>query len=616
MTDVQTEAPSTHAFQTETKQLLKLMIHSLYSNKEIFLRELISNAADACEKLRFMTLQQNAGVTADAPPSIRIALNADARTLTVSDNGVGMSEQDVIDNLGTIARSGTRQFMDQLSGDARKDSQLIGQFGVGFYSAFIVASKVEVVTRKAGESTATRWSSEGEGSYTLAPAERDGHGTDVVLTLKDDESEFLESARIEHLVRRYSDHIAIPVALDDKVLNQAKALWTRNKSDISEDEYQSFYQHIAHDWEPPISWAHHRVEGTLDYTSLLYLPGRAPFDLWDRDQARGVQLYVKRVFIMDRAAELLPSYLRFVKGLVDTADLPLNVSREILQGNRVVDRLKSALTKRALDLIEFLAADRPEDYARFWSVFGAVLKEGVVEDAANRDRIVKLLRFATTHDSDSASVSLADYVARMPEAQTAIYLISADSRAVALNSPHLEGFKQKGVEVLLLTDPVDEWLIAHLPEFEGRKLLSVTTAEDAPKPEADAADSDAQAAAFADVLPKVQAALEGRVQSVTLSHRLTESAACLVDTDEGMSRRLEAMLRQAGQTPPTRLPVLELNPTHDLVAQLQQAADAQRFAALADVLLGQAQLAEGGRLDDPHRFVRCVNQLLSGAGSS
>lgn len=613
MTDVQTEGPSTHAFQTETKQLLKLMIHSLYSNKEIFLRELISNAADACEKLRFMTLQQSEGVTADAPPSIRIAANADARTLTISDNGLGMSEQDVIDNLGTIARSGTRQFIDQLSGDARKDSQLIGQFGVGFYSAFIVASKVEVVTRKAGESAATRWSSEGEGSYTLEPAERDGHGTDVVLTLKDDESEFLETARIEHLVRRYSDHIAIPVALDDKTLNQAKALWTRNKADISEDDYRSFYQHIAHDWEPPISWAHHRVEGTLDYTSLLYLPGRAPFDLWDRDQARGVQLYVKRVFIMDRAAELLPSYLRFVKGLVDTADLPLNVSREILQGNRVVDRLKAALTKRALDLIESLAADRPDDYVRFWSTFGAVLKEGVVEDTTNRDRIVKLLRFATTQHSETASVSLDDYVARMPEDQTAIYLISADSRAVALNSPHLEGFKQKGFEVLLLTDPVDEWLIAHLPEFEGRKLLSVTTAEDVHKPEGDSAASDAQAADFVDVLSRVQTALEGRVQSVMLSQRLTESAACLVDADEGMSRRLEAMLRQAGQTPPTRLPVLELNPAHDLVSQLKHAAD-DRFAALADVLLGQAQLAEGGKLDDPHRFVRSVNELLSGAG--
>lgn len=607
-----TTAPQTHSFQAETRQLLKLMIHSMYSNKEIFLRELISNASDACEKLRFLAVQSPEQLGDVSDLKVTLAIDKDARTLTIADNGVGMNEQDVRDNLGTIARSGTRQFLTQLSGDQKKDSQLIGQFGVGFYSAFIVADKVEVLTRKAGEDAAVRWVSDGEGEFTVAAAEKAERGTEITLHLREDEAEFLEPSRIEHIVRRYSDHIGLPIRLDGETINQARALWTRPKSELKDEDYQQFYQHIAHDWEAPTAWAHHKVEGTLEYTSLLFIPKRAPVDLWDRDHARGLQLYVKRVFILDRAAELLPSYLRFVRGLVDSADLPLNVSREMLQGNRTAEKLKSALTKRVLDLLDDLAKNRPEDYAEFWKSFGAVLKEGIVEDQANQARLAGLLRFTSTTSGDACSVTLADYVARMPSGQTSIYFHSADSLAAARNSPHLEGFRKKGYEVLLLTDRIDEWVTAHMTEFEGRKLVSVAAAAADVEGVIETADKAKQDEDFADTLSKLQQALEGRIASARLSSRLTESPSCLVAADHGVSRRLEAMLRQAGESVPTSLPILEVNAAHPLVERLKGCADAEDFADLAELLLGQAVLAEGGQLNDPARFVKSLNSLLLG----
>lgn len=609
-------APQTHSFQAETRQLLKLMIHSMYSNKEIFLRELISNASDACEKLRFLALQSPEQLGDVSDLKVTLQINKDARTLTIADNGVGMSEQEVRENLGTIARSGTRQFLTQLSGDQKKDSQLIGQFGVGFYSAFIVADKVEVLTRKAGEDSAVRWVSDGEGEFTLASAEKAERGTEITLHLREDESEFLEPSRIETIVRRYSDHIGLPISLDDKTINQARALWTRPKSELKDEDYQQFYQHIAHDWEPPAAWAHHKVEGTLEYTSLLFIPKRAPFDLWDRDHARGVQLYVKRVFIMDRAAELLPPYLRFVRGLVDTADLPLNVSREILQGNRTAEKLKSALTKRVLDQLDEMAKNRPDDYAEFWKTFGAVLKEGMVEDQANHSRLTGLLRFASTTSAEAQSVTLADYVARMPTEQTSIYFHSADSMAAARNSPHLEGFRKKGFEVLLLTDRIDEWVTAHLTEFEGRKLVSVAAAASDVEGVIETAEKAKMDSDFAETLPRLQKALDGRIESARLSSRLTESPSCLVAAEHGVSRRLEAMLRQAGESIPTSLPILEINAEHPLVTRLNGVTDDAEFTDLAELLLGQAVLAEGGQLSDPAQFVKSLNSLLLGRPES
>lgn len=604
----------THAFQAETRQLLKLMIHSLYSNKEIFLRELISNASDACDKLRFLALKDPALVGEATELKVELALDKEARTLTLRDNGIGMSRQEVIDNLGTIARSGTKSFMESLSGDQKKDAQLIGQFGVGFYSAFIVADRVTVTTRRAGESEAVCWASDGQGEYTLEPAEKAERGTEIVLHLRPEEEEFLEPLRIETLVRKYSDHIGLPILLDGKTLNQASALWTRPKADLKDEDYQQFYQHIAHDWEPPLAWAHHKVEGTLEYTSLLFIPQRAPFDLWDREQARGVQLYVKRVFILDRAAELLPSYLRFVRGLVDTADLPLNVSRELLQGNRTAEKLKSALTKRALDLLDELATNRPDDYALCYAAFGAVLKEGIVEDPANRERIAKLLRFASTR-TDSPEVSLADYLGRKPEDQKAIYFHTAETLSAARGSPHLEGFRKKGYEVLLLTDRIDEWVVNHLTEFEGVKLVSVAAAGEEVESVVETADKARHEGEFKDVLPRLETLLKDRIASVRLTGRLTESPACLVAADAGLSRRLEALLRQSGQAMPASKPVFELNPEHPLVQRLKSTEDEAAFGDLAELLHGQAVLAEGGQLDDPAGFVKRLNHLvLQGLG--
>lgn len=601
-------------FQAEVRQLLHLMIHSLYSNKEIFLRELISNASDACDKLRFLALAQPE-LSDDQELAIELRVDREAGTLTLSDNGIGMSYEEVIDNLGTIARSGTRKFLDSLSGDQKKDSGLIGQFGVGFYSAFIVADHVTVLTRRAGADRATRWESRGEGEFTVESVDKPGRGTEVILHLRDEDREFLEPHRLRGLVRRYSDHIGLPIRLREQAdaapetLNQARAFWTRPKSELKDEDYQQFYQHLTHDHAPALAWAHHKVEGTLEYTSLLYLPSRASFDLWDRDPQRGLQLYVKRVFIMDKAAELLPPYLRFMRGLVDTADLPLNVSREILQNNRTVEKIRGALVKRALDLIEDLARQRPEDYAKFWDTFGAVLKEGLVEDPANRERIAGLCRFVSSTHSERAEVSLQGYIERMPAAQSKIYFLTADTVAAALGSPHLEGFRAKGYEVLLLTDRIDEWVAAHLTEFGGKALESVARASKDVESLIETTDRARHEGEYREALERIQALLGDRVESVRLSARLTESPACLVASEHALSRRLEEILKRAGENVPGSRPILELNPSHPLVERLKS-AEGEMAGDLAEVLLGQATLAEGAQLPDPAGFVRRLNRLI------
>lgn len=603
-----------HEFQAETRSLLRLMIHSMYSNKEIFLRELVSNASDACDKLRFLAIQQPE-LAGDGELAVELAIDKEAGTLTVRDNGVGMSRQEVIDNLGTIARSGTKQFMEQLSGDQAKDSQLIGQFGVGFYSAFIVADKVTVRTRRAGADEAVVWESAGEGEYSLEACDKEDRGTEVVLHIRDDDKEFLEPMRLENVVRKYSDHIGLPIRLkgegdaESRVLNEARALWTRPKSELSDEDYTGFYQHIAHDFQPPLAWAHHRVEGNLEYTSLLYIPAQAPFDLYNREQQHGVKLYVKRVFILDRADELLPSYLRFVRGLVDTADLPLNVSREILQSNRVVDKIRSALVKRVLDLLDDMAEKRPEDYAKFWTQFGRVLKEGVVEDPANSERIAKLLRFNSTQDSAAQTVTLADYVSRMPEGQEKILYLTGESLPALKNSPHLEGFRKAGYEVLLLADRVDEWVVTHLTEFDGKPLESAARGDAEAAGKIETPDKARFEAEFAEVVGKLPEALGGRIESARLSARLTESPSCLVVPENGMSRQLLEILKQAGEAAPETKPILEINPEHPLVERLKT-ADGEGFGDLAEVLFGQAVLAEGGQLDDPSGFVKRLNKLI------
>jgi len=601
-------------FQAETRQLLQLMIHSLYSNKEIFLRELISNASDACDKLRFAAIGNPALLGSDEL-GIELVVDKAAGTLTLKDNGIGMSREEVIDNLGTIARSGTKKFIESLSGDQRKDSQLIGQFGVGFYSSFIVADKVTVLSKRADADEAVRWESDGQGEFVVEPSFKQDRGTEVILHLREDDREFLEPFRLQSIVRKYSDHIGLPIRMrNDKdeleTLNQARAFWTRSKSELKDEDYQQFYQHLAHDFEPALGWAHHRVEGNLEYTSLLYIPTRAPFDLWDREQARGVQLYVKRVFIMDRAAELLPSYLRFVRGLVDTADLPLNVSRELLQGNRTVEKIRAALVKRVLDLLEEMAEKRPEDYAKFWQTFGQVLKEGIVEDHANQERIARLCRFHSTQDSAAPTVSLGDYLARMPEGQDKLYYITADSLTAARGSPHLEGFRKRGFEVLLLVDRIDEWVVSHLPQFQGKTLESVARASKDIESKIETPEKARHEAEFGDVLKRVEKALEGRVEAVRLSVRLTESPSCLVAGEHALSRRLEEMLKRAGESVPVSKPVLELNPEHPLVKRLRDTADDAGFADLAEVLLGQGVLAEGGQLENPADFVQRLNRLI------
>jgi molecular chaperone HtpG len=611
--------PQIKEFQAETKQVLRLVIHSLYSHKEIFLRELISNASDACEKLRFEAIARPELMGAD---SLAVTLTPDstAGTLSIKDNGIGMSEAEVIDNLGTIARSGTKKFLETLSGDSAKDAQLIGQFGVGFYSAFIVADKVTVLTKRGDESGAAtpgvRWDSDGEGQYEIQASDKTDRGTEVILHLREEDKEFLEPGRLRQLVRKYSDHLSIPIVLkaDDKeeTLNQAKAFWTRPKSELKDEDYQAFYKHLTHDSEDARVWAHNKVEGNIEYTSLLYLPKRAPFDLFEREQKGGIQLYVKRVFIMDKAAELLPPYLRFMRGLVDSSDLPLNVSRELLQSDRTVEKIKSALVKRSLDMLEDLAANKPEEYAEFWKTFGVVLKEGIIDDAAQKTRIAKLLRFHSTAEAgDAPVVTLEAYVSRMKADQKSIYFLTADSLPAARNSPHLEGFRAKGMEVLLLTDRIDEWVAAHLHEFEGKTLANVASAAADVASAIDTPDKAAAETEFKDTLERLGKTLTGKIASAQVSARLTDSPAVLVAGEFGMSLRMGRILKQAGQNNPfATLPILEVNPKHPLIERLKQTADDESFADLAHVLYDQAMLAEGGELDDPAVFVRRVNRLI------
>jgi molecular chaperone HtpG len=606
--------PEIKEFQAETKQVLRLVIHSLYSHKEIFLRELISNASDACEKLRFESLSKPDLLGADEL-AVTLIPDAEAGTLTVMDNGIGMTEAEVIDNLGTIARSGTKKFLETLSGDAAKDSQLIGQFGVGFYSSFIVADRVTVLTKRT-DAPGVRWNSDGEGSYEIQGSDKSDRGTEVVLHLRDEDKEFLEPSRLRSLVRKYSDHLSIPIILKTgdtaETVNQAKAFWTRPKSELTDADYQAFYKHLTHDSEDARAWAHNKVEGSIEYTSLLYLPQRAPFDLFERDQRGGVQLYVKRVFIMDKAAELLPTWLRFMRGLVDTADLPLNVSRELLQNNRTVEKIKSALVRRSLDLFEELATDKPEQYADFWKTFGVVLKEGVIEDAGQKTRIAKLLRFHSTSSSgDAPEVTLDAYVGRMKSDQKAIYYLTADSLLAARNSPHLEGFGSSGFEVLLLTDRIDEWVVSHLHEFEGKTLTNVASAAADVASAIETPEKAAAESSYKDTVERVGKALAGKVASARVSGRLTDSPAVLVAGEFGVSLRMTRILKQAGQNNPfATLPILELNPKHALVERLKDTVDETSFAELAHVLYDQALLAEGGDLDDPAIFVKRINKLI------
>jgi molecular chaperone HtpG len=612
-------------FQTEVRQLLNLMIHSLYSNKEIFLRELISNASDACDKLRFEALTDDALYEGDSDLRIRVQVDRENRTITVTDNGVGMSRGEVVDNLGTIAKSGTRQFFESLTGDQAKDAKLIGQFGVGFYSAFIIADKVTVSTRRAGvgREHGVNWESDGEGRYSLATVDKAERGTQVVLHLREGEDEFLDGFRLRSIIRKYSDHISLPIEMPSTVeekqgefetVNSASALWARSKKDITDEEYKAFYKHVGHDFEDPLAWTHNHVEGNQSYTSLLYIPQRAPFDLWERDSRHGIKLYVRRVFIMDDAEQLMPHYLRFVRGVIDSDDLPLNVSREILQHNKLIDTMRSASVKKVLGLLEDLAAKEPERYAGFWKEFGRVIKEGPAEDFANRERIAKLLRFASTHvDSPEQSVSLQDYVGRMAEGQTKIYYITADSYAAATKSPHLEVFRKKGIEVLLLWDRVDEWTMSHLTEFDGKSLVSVA------KGDLDlgeiGAKEDQEAAKVAEaelkpLLDRMHKALGDKVKEIRFSHRLTDSPACLVLETQDMAVHLQRVLRQAGHEIPVSKPTLEINPQHMLVRQLESETDEQRFADWSHVLFDQAMLAEGGQLEDPAGFVGRLNGLL------
>lgn len=626
-----TAQKETLGFQTEVKQLLHLMIHSLYSNKEIFLRELISNASDAADKLRFEALADSALFENDGDLKIRVAFDRQARTLTITDNGIGMSRDEVIHNIGTIAKSGTREFFSKLSGDQAKDANLIGQFGVGFYSAFIVADKVTLTTRRAGltHEHGVRWESAGEGDYTLEMVEKATRGTEIVLHLREDQDEFLSDWKIKNTLRKYSDHITLPIVMkktewkdgeelptdEEETVNQASALWARAKNDIDDEQYQEFYKHVAHDFEAPLAWSHSRVEGKQEYISLLYIPSRAPFDLYDRQTKHGIKLYVKRVFIMDDAEKLMPQYLRFVKGVIDSADLPLNVSREILQESREMDGIKSGSVKKVLGLLEDMAENSPEKYATFWKEFGRALKEGPGEDFANKEKIASLLRFSTTlDDSETQAVSLHDYISRMKDGQEKIYYVTADSFAAAKNSPHLEIFRKKGIEVLLLAERVDEWLVGSLHEFEGKKLQSVAKGDlDLGKLEDEAEKEQQKQAedAFKPLLERIQTMLGEQVKEVRVTHRLTDSPACLVTGEHDMSAHLERLLKAAGQQAPSTRPTLEINPSHKLLARLKEEGDDARFADLAHVLFDQALLAEGGQLQDPASFVRRINGLLA-----
>ena len=628
----------TLGFQTEVKQLLQLMIHSLYSNREIFLRELISNASDACDKLRFEALHNDTLFEGDSDFKIRIAFDKGAKTLTISDNGVGMSREEVITNLGTIAKSGTREFFSQLTGDQKKDANLIGQFGVGFYSSFIVADRVTVLTRRAGlePDQGVRWESEGAGEFNIEMVDRPVRGTEITLHLKEGQEDLLASYKLRSIVRKYSDHILQPIMMkkeewdkekneqvmtdEDETVNQASALWARSKNDITDEQYKEFYKHVGHDFEDPLAWTHARVEGRQEYTHLLYIPSRAPFDLWDRNARHGVKLYVQRVFIMDDAEQLLPVYLRFVRGVVDSNDLPLNISREILQESKDIEAIRSGCTRKVLSLLEGLAKDEKEKYVGFWKQFGRVLKEGIGEDFANKEKIAGLLRFASTRaDTDEETVSLADYLARKKEGQDKIYYVTADSFNAAKNSPHLEVFRQKGIEVLLLSDRVDEWVVSHLTEFEKKELVSVARGGldlGALADEAERKAVEHDATQLKDLIARIKASLGERVKEVRVTHRLTESPACLVADEHDVSANLARMLKAAGQGVPPSKPILEVNPKHPVVLRLKD--EEKKFDDWAAVLFDQALLAEGGQLDDPAGFVKRINGLMleMGGGGS
>lgn len=620
----------TRGFQTEAKQLLHLMIHSLYSNREIFLRELVSNASDAADKLRFEAVSNGDLYEGDTDLKIRISFDKEAKTLTISDNGIGMSRDEVVDNLGTIAKSGTAQFMQKLSGDQKKDAQLIGQFGVGFYSAFIVADRVVVTSRRAGSpaSEGVRWECSGDAEFIVETVEKATRGTTIELHLKSDALEFADNWRLRSIIKKYSDHIAIPVVMqkpvaideenkdkepEDEVINTATALWTRSRSDVTDEEYKEFYKHVSHDFTDPLTWSHNRVEGNLDYTSLLYVPARAPFDLYNRDASRGLKLYVQRTFIMDDAEQFLPLYLRFIKGVVDSNDLSLNVSREILQKDPNIDTMRSALTKRVLDMLAKIAKE-PEQYTGFWKEFGQVLKEGPAEDFANREKIAKLLRFSSTHtDKPEQDQSLEDYVARMKEGQEKIFYIAAENFNTAKSSPHLEVFRKKGIEVLLLSDRIDEWLMSHLSEFDGKSFQDVGKGElDLGKLDSEE-EKQAQekvAEQLKPLLERVKTALDDEVAEVRITHRLTESPACVVVAEHDMGAQMRRILEAAGQQLPETKPIFELNPEHPLVKKLEQESNDTRFADLAHVLFDQANLAEGAQLQDPAAYVQRLNKLL------
>ncbi|MBU0656835.1 MAG: molecular chaperone HtpG [Gammaproteobacteria bacterium] len=614
-------------FQTEVNQLLHLMIHSLYSNKEIFLRELISNGSDACDKLRFEAIGNDSLYENDGELRVEVEFDSAAGTITVRDNGVGMSRDEVVANIGTIAKSGTKEFLSKLTGDQQKDSHLIGQFGVGFYSSFIVADRVTLTTRRAGTAATegVRWESDAQSGYSLEQVEKATRGTEIVLHLKEEEKLLADGWRLRNIIRQYSDHIPLPVNMrkqeegkqteEWETVNKANALWTRSKADVKDEEYQEFYKHVSHDWEDALAWSHNRVEGKYEYTSLLYLPSKAPFDLFDRDHNHGLKLYVQRVFIMeDKENKLLPRYLRFVRGVLDSADLPLNVSREILQGNKIIESMKSGSVKKILGLLENMAANEPDKYQQFWKEFGKVLKEGPGEDFGNREEIAKLLRFASTLDDNAEQkVGLTDYIARMKEGQDKLYYITADTHTAAKNSPHLEVFRKKGIEVLLLSDRVDEWLVQHLMEFDGKSLQSVAKGDlDLSKLETEE-DKQAQEKVEAEaknMVEQIKTALADKVADVKVSHRLTNSPSCIVLGDHDMALYMQQLLKQAGHDMPSTKPTLEINPTHPLLKRMEAETDDERFAEWASVLLDQAILAEGGQLEDPAGFVHRLNGLM------
>jgi molecular chaperone HtpG len=619
----------TRGFETEVNQLLDLMIHSLYSNKDIFLRELISNASDACDKLRFTAVSNGSLYEDDIELKVKVSYDKENRTITVSDNGIGMNREEVIDNIGTIAKSGTKSFLDSITGDEKSDAKLIGQFGVGFYSSFIVAEQVTLRSRKAGEShdKGVEWVSSGKGEYKISSIEKADRGTEVTLKLREGEDEFLNDWKLRSIITSYSDHIDFPVVMDktiepeeeggetvieEETVNQASALWTRPRSEIKDEDYKEFYKHVAHDFEEPIDWSHNRVEGTTEYTSLLYIPARAPFDLYDRETRHGIKLYVQRVFIMEDADKLMPRYMRFVRGVIDSNDLPLNVSREILQGSKVIDSIRSGSVKKVLGMLEKIAKNDPEKYQKFWNEFGKVMKEGPAEDFASRGKIAKLLRFATTHTGDAVqSVSLDDYIGRMQEGQDKIYYIAADSHSAAKNSPHLEIFKKKGIEVLLLSDRVDEWLTSHLNEYDGKKIQSVAKGElDLGKDEESEKELEEKAKSSEKLIKRMKKALDDKVEDVRVTNRLTDSPACIVLNEHDMAMHMQRILKEAGHEMPSSKPILEINPDHPIVKKLDSEKSKKKFADWSDILFDQALLAEGGHLEDPASFVAKLNEML------